>query len=99
MVSDKLYWCLVWNIVEKFDVSVMFQVPLRYLISMLFANFSLMWKPVIDLIKSHALGLNMNSFWEVYSVMLEQAATNAGTCDFQRKLCSWISYLFNVVCF
>lgn len=53
------------------------QVPLRYLIGMLYVNFSALWDPVIELISSHAHEMENKQFWKVYYEHLERAATQA----------------------
>ncbi|CAL1568682.1 unnamed protein product [Knipowitschia caucasica] len=53
------------------------QVPLRYLIAMLFVNFRPLWEPVIELIVSHARGMDNKDFWRVYHEQLEMVATLA----------------------
>ncbi|MEQ2271894.1 hypothetical protein XENORESO_010799, partial [Xenotaenia resolanae] len=50
------------------------QVPLRYLISMLFVNFRPLWDAVIELIVSHARGMENKDFWRVYYEHLEMVA-------------------------
>ncbi|XP_076861032.1 LOW QUALITY PROTEIN: small subunit processome component 20 homolog [Brachyhypopomus gauderio] len=50
------------------------QVPLRYLISMLFVNFRPLWDAVIDLLTSHARDMDNKEFWKVYSEHLEMVA-------------------------
>ncbi|KAK2883206.1 small subunit processome component 20 homolog [Channa argus] len=50
------------------------QVPLRYLIAMLFVNFRPMWDAVIDLIVSHARGMDNKHFWGVFYEHLEMVA-------------------------
>ncbi|CAB1345772.1 unnamed protein product [Coregonus sp. 'balchen'] len=50
------------------------QVPLRYLISMLFINFKPLWDPVIELIVTHARGMENKDFWKVYHEQLELVA-------------------------
>ncbi|XP_047246285.1 small subunit processome component 20 homolog isoform X2 [Girardinichthys multiradiatus] len=50
------------------------QVPLRYLISMLFVNFRPLWDAVIELIVSHAKGMENKDFWRVYYEHLEMVA-------------------------
>ncbi|XP_031599328.1 small subunit processome component 20 homolog [Oreochromis aureus] len=50
------------------------QVPLRYLIAMLFVNFRPLWDPVIELIVSHARGMDNKDFWMVYHEHLEMVA-------------------------
>ncbi|XP_051544163.1 small subunit processome component 20 homolog [Myxocyprinus asiaticus] len=42
------------------------EVPLRYLIAMLFINFRPLWDAVIDLIVTHAKDMDSKSFWKVY---------------------------------
>ncbi|XP_054430613.1 small subunit processome component 20 homolog [Pteronotus mesoamericanus] len=53
------------------------EVPLRYLLSMLYINFSALWDPVIELISSHAHEMENKKFWKVYYEHLEKAATHA----------------------
>ncbi|KAK0145461.1 Small subunit processome component 20 [Merluccius polli] len=50
------------------------QVPLRYLIAMLFINFRSLWDPVIELLVSHARGMDNKSFWQVFYEHLETVA-------------------------
>ncbi|KAJ8006735.1 hypothetical protein DPEC_G00110300 [Dallia pectoralis] len=50
------------------------QIPLRYLIAMLFINFKPLWDPVIELIVSHAKGMDNKVFWKVYHEQLELVA-------------------------
>uniref|UniRef100_A0A2K5J1T7 Uncharacterized protein n=1 Tax=Colobus angolensis palliatus TaxID=336983 RepID=A0A2K5J1T7_COLAP len=52
-------------------------VPLRYLLGMLYINFSALWDPVIELISSHAHEMENKQFWKVYYEHLEKAATHA----------------------
>uniref|UniRef100_A0A8C9QSH5 UTP20 small subunit processome component n=1 Tax=Spermophilus dauricus TaxID=99837 RepID=A0A8C9QSH5_SPEDA len=53
------------------------EVPLRYLLGMLYVNFSPLWDPVIELISSHAHEMENKQFWKVYCEHLEKAATHA----------------------
>ncbi|XP_071357681.1 small subunit processome component 20 homolog isoform X2 [Trachinotus anak] len=53
------------------------QVPLRYLIAMLFVNFRPLWDAVIELLVSHARGMGNKDFWAVYHEHLEMVATLA----------------------
>ncbi|KAK5849173.1 hypothetical protein PBY51_008835 [Eleginops maclovinus] len=50
------------------------QVPLRYLIAMLFVNFKPLWDAVIELLVSHARGMDNKDFWKVYYENLELVA-------------------------
>ncbi|CAK6949748.1 small subunit processome component 20 homolog [Scomber scombrus] len=50
------------------------QVPLRYLIAMLFVNFKPLWDAVIELVVSHARGMDNKDFWMVYHEHLEMVA-------------------------
>ncbi|XP_041833171.1 small subunit processome component 20 homolog [Melanotaenia boesemani] len=50
------------------------QVPLRYLIAMLFVNFRPLWDAVIELLVSHAKGMDNKDFWSVYYEHLEMVA-------------------------
>ncbi|XP_037067814.1 small subunit processome component 20 homolog [Peromyscus leucopus] len=53
------------------------EVPLRYLLGMLYVNFSALWDPVIELISSHAHGMENKQFWNVCYEHLEKAAAHA----------------------
>ncbi|KAM7116358.1 small subunit processome component 20 homolog [Molossus nigricans] len=53
------------------------EVPLRYLLGMLYVNFSALWDPVIELISSHAHEMENKKFWNVYYEHLEKAAIHA----------------------
>ncbi|KAM9293238.1 small subunit processome component 20 homolog isoform 2-T2 [Morus bassanus] len=53
------------------------EVPLRYLLGMLYINFSPLWDPVIELITSHAKEMENKQFWKVLYEHLERAATYA----------------------
>ncbi|KAG9345665.1 hypothetical protein JZ751_008809 [Albula glossodonta] len=58
------------------------QVPLRYLIGMLFINFSPLWDPVIELLVTHAKGMENKDFWKVFYEHLEMVAVLA-----EKELC------------
>uniref|UniRef100_A0A8C0GJE3 UTP20 small subunit processome component n=1 Tax=Chelonoidis abingdonii TaxID=106734 RepID=A0A8C0GJE3_CHEAB len=53
------------------------EVPLQYLLGMLYINFSLLWDPIIELITSHANEMENKQFWKVYYEHLEKAAVYA----------------------
>ncbi|XP_051911593.1 small subunit processome component 20 homolog [Hippocampus zosterae] len=53
------------------------QVPLRYLLAMLFVNFKPLWDTVIELLGSHAKGMDNKEFWMVYHEHLEKVAVLA----------------------
>ncbi|XP_069485978.1 small subunit processome component 20 homolog [Ambystoma mexicanum] len=50
------------------------EVPLRYLLAMLYVNFSPLWDPTIELITSHANGMENKAFWKIYHWHLEKSA-------------------------
>ncbi|CAJ1054380.1 small subunit processome component 20 homolog [Xyrichtys novacula] len=50
------------------------EVPLRYLIAMLFVNFRPLWDPVIELLVTHARGMDNKDFWRVFYEHLEMVA-------------------------
>ncbi|XP_071941723.1 small subunit processome component 20 homolog [Antedon mediterranea] len=54
------------------------EVPLLYLVSMLYVNFRLLWEPVMELIRSHACGMDKKSFWKIYGDHLRIVA---GICE------------------
>ncbi|XP_064627386.1 small subunit processome component 20 homolog [Lineus longissimus] len=49
------------------------KVPLKYLLSNLYVNFTLLWDPVGKLIESHARVLSKEAFWSVYEDQLNMA--------------------------
>ncbi|XP_075712813.1 small subunit processome component 20 homolog [Rhinoderma darwinii] len=53
------------------------EVPLRYLLAMLYVNFSPLWDPVIELIVSHANQMENKTFWKVFYEHLEKSAAYA----------------------
>ncbi|CAM4466104.1 unnamed protein product [Lepidochelys olivacea] len=53
------------------------EVPLQYLLGMLYINFSPLWDPVVELITSHANEMENKQFWKVYYEHLEKAAVYA----------------------
>ncbi|XP_059834550.1 small subunit processome component 20 homolog [Hypanus sabinus] len=53
------------------------EVPLQYLIGMLYLNFSPLWDPVVELITSHAYGMENKTFWRIYYEHLDRAAALA----------------------
>ncbi|XP_075932289.1 small subunit processome component 20 homolog [Anarhichas minor] len=50
------------------------QAPLRYLIAMLFVNFRPLWDAVIELLVTHARGMDNKDFWRIYHEHLELVA-------------------------
>ncbi|CAH1799075.1 unnamed protein product [Owenia fusiformis] len=70
----KLEHGIVTNILPKGPYKL---VPLRYLIGMLYVNFTMMWDPVIQLIKSHADGLDRMEFWGTWLPFLQSSASLA----------------------
>ncbi|KAM8820065.1 small subunit processome component 20 homolog [Eudromia elegans] len=53
------------------------EVPLRYLLGMLYINFSPLWDPIIELITSHANEMENKQFWKVFYEHLDRAAVYA----------------------
>ncbi|XP_062989767.1 small subunit processome component 20 homolog [Elgaria multicarinata webbii] len=53
------------------------EVPLRYLLGMLYINFTPLWVPVTELIASHANEMENKQFWKVYCEHLEKAVAYA----------------------
>ncbi|KAM9327768.1 small subunit processome component 20 homolog [Pholidichthys leucotaenia] len=70
----KLRHDLVLNSLPQGPAGTFQQVPLRYLIAMLSVNFKPLWDPVIELIVSHAQGMDNKDFWMVYHEHLEIVA-------------------------
>ena len=54
------------------------QVALKYLIGCLYINFKLLWDPIIELIKSHAVAMEMDAFWDVWTPHLQNSAAASG---------------------
>ncbi|XP_023930047.1 small subunit processome component 20 homolog [Lingula anatina] len=50
------------------------EVPLRYLLGMMYVNFTLIWDPLLELIKTQACGLEKTSFWNIYIPHLKTSA-------------------------
>ncbi|XP_071791922.1 small subunit processome component 20 homolog isoform X2 [Asterias amurensis] len=51
------------------------EVALRFLIGTLYVNFQLLWQPTMELIKSHAYGMEKKCFWSVYMEHLNDLAS------------------------
>lgn len=49
-------------------------IPLRYFCGVLHMRFKLLWDPAIALITSHASGLDINIFWNVFLPELKKCA-------------------------
>ena len=50
--------------------------PLKYLMGILYTNFTLLWNPVMDLIGSYGNGMKRDLFWPVFSNRLVLADTD-----------------------
>ncbi|TRY84423.1 hypothetical protein DNTS_032451, partial [Danionella cerebrum] len=62
------------------------EVPLRYIIAMLFINFRPLWDAVLDLLESYAKEMDNKSFWKIYYehlVMVASLAENELQAGFQ----------------
>ncbi|XP_026217757.1 small subunit processome component 20 homolog isoform X2 [Anabas testudineus] len=70
----KLRHDLVQRSLPQGPPSTFQQVPLRYLIAMMFVNFRPLWDAVIELVVSHARGMDNKDFWRVYHENLEMVA-------------------------
>ena len=51
-------------------------VPLRYLSTVLYVNFSMLWPEAITLIESHGNSLNRDKLWKCYEELLTTASEN-----------------------
>lgn len=51
-------------------------VPLRYLSSQLYVNFSMLWPETITLIESHGNSMNRDKLWKCFEELLTTAANN-----------------------
>ncbi|CAH0545672.1 unnamed protein product [Brassicogethes aeneus] len=54
-------------------------IPLRYLCGCTYINFQLLWEPTIKVIQTHAHGLEVNKFWDVYGTELKNVDQNIKT--------------------
>ncbi|KRT84681.1 HEAT domain-containing protein [Oryctes borbonicus] len=64
-------------------------VPVRYLCGTLYMNFKLLWDPVIKIIASHANGLEMNTFWQVFVEELKMVVVNVAKEEDEIETCSF----------
>ncbi|KAJ8971909.1 hypothetical protein NQ314_000480 [Rhamnusium bicolor] len=74
-------------------------IPLRYLCSTLYMNFQLLWEPVTKIITSHAHGLDINTFWNIYGTELNNVYENIRNpreinVDFVEAKCEFLKILF-----
>ncbi|KAJ1163535.1 hypothetical protein NDU88_003993 [Pleurodeles waltl] len=53
------------------------EVPIRYLLAMLYINFSPLWDPAIELITSHANGMENKVFWKIYYEHLDKSSLHS----------------------
>ncbi|XP_056281018.1 small subunit processome component 20 homolog isoform X2 [Pseudoliparis swirei] len=70
----KLRYDLVQRSLPQGPPGTFQQVPLRYLIAMLFVNFKPLWEAVLELLVTHARGMDNKDFWRVYHEHLEMVA-------------------------
>lgn len=47
-------------------------LPLRYLCGVLYINFQLLWEPTLKIIATHAHGLKVNEFWDVFCTEIKE---------------------------
>ncbi|CAG9813428.1 unnamed protein product [Phaedon cochleariae] len=52
-------------------------IPLRYLCSVLYINFQLLWEPVMKIIASHAVNTEINEFWNIFGSELKEVCKNS----------------------
>lgn len=55
--------------------------PFKYLLGLLHVNFNLLWKPIMELIAAYFSELDIESFWSIYKVRIEE------TTILQRSKC------------
>lgn len=48
-------------------------IPLRYMCGVLYINFQLLWQHTLNIIETHAHGLDVASFWNAYGDQLKKA--------------------------
>lgn len=46
-------------------------IPLRFFCGILYQNFQLLWDPVLNVISSHAHGLDISEFWPIFVAELK----------------------------
>ncbi|XP_031356227.1 small subunit processome component 20 homolog [Photinus pyralis] len=76
-------------------------LPLRYLCGVLYMNFRLLWEPTINIIATHAQGMELNEFWEVFAGELKLAAANVNDplpCDELQLDCAFLHELYRSAC-
>ncbi|XP_044750615.1 small subunit processome component 20 homolog [Coccinella septempunctata] len=47
-------------------------IPLRYICGVLYMNFQLLWQHTLNIVETHAHGLNISCFWNVYGEQLRR---------------------------
>lgn len=52
------------------------KIPLRYLCGALYMNFQLLWDPTINIIVTHAQGLDISDFWSIFVEELKNVVEN-----------------------
>lgn len=52
------------------------KIPLRYLCGTLYINFQLLWEPTLKIIATHAHGLKVGKFWEVFGPEIREVVKN-----------------------
>ncbi|KAG5868691.1 hypothetical protein JTB14_031637 [Gonioctena quinquepunctata] len=60
-------------------------VPLRFLCGTLYMNFQLLWEPVSKIIATQALGLEINTFWDIFGDLLKNVCQDI-KCSREHKL-------------
>lgn len=46
--------------------------PLKYMLGYLYVNFSLLWKPLMELVQTHASELDLNEFWPIFESKINE---------------------------
>ncbi|KAK7865447.1 hypothetical protein R5R35_002325 [Gryllus longicercus] len=68
LLLDKLSFDVIGTNNDYLDI------PLQYLLGVLYENFQLLWDPVAHLIASYARGMPVMKFWKVFDAQLKKAA-------------------------
>lgn len=71
-------------------------VPLLYLSSMLYINFSMLWPETLKLIESHGTSMNRDRLWKCLNGILIKAADN---CIGMPVQLSWKDFSVKLYCF
>lgn len=75
-------------------------IPLRYLCGCSYMNFQLLWDPISKMIETHAHGLEINTFWQIFGNELKSVNQNideqqvVNTIDVIQTKCDFLGDLY-----